>query len=301
MKIVIAGGTGFIGKKLAQFLLQEGHQIVLLTRGVYSNHENITYVRWMTHDAAPEKAITSADYVINLSGTSLSKGRWTKKQRDRIYSSRMNATRELLRLIRTLAQKPAALINASAIGIYPPSATATYSEESTEHADNFLGRVASDWEHAAKEAERLGIRTICLRFGVVLGQNGGALPLMALPVKLFGGGRLGSGTQWVSWIHMNDVVRAIRFVMDHDQIRGAVNVTAPQPVHMDELGRMIATVLHRPYWLPVPSALLKLVLGRKSAMILNGQLVLPQVLTKEGFTFDFPTLKPALENLLINK
>lgn len=299
MKIVIAGGTGFIGKKLTQFLLQEGHQIILLTRGVYSSAQNITYVRWMTNDSAPEKKVTSADYVINLSGTSLSKGRWTAKQRGRIYSSRLNATRELLRLISTWAQKPAALINASAIGIYPPSSTATYTEASSERADDFLGKVTSDWELATKEAEALGIRTICLRFGVVLGQEGGALPVIKRPIKLFGGGRLGSGKQWVSWIHITDVARAIRFVMDHDQISGAVNVTAPQPIRMDMLGRMIASVLHRPYWLPVPSVVLKLALDRKSTMILDGQRVLPQVLTKAGFTFSFPTLKPALENLLL--
>ncbi|MFT8311726.1 MAG: TIGR01777 family oxidoreductase [Sporolactobacillus sp.] len=299
MKIVIAGGTGFIGKKLTQFLLQEGHQIILLTRGVYSSAQNITYVRWMTNDSAPEKMVTSADYVINLSGTSLSKGRWTAKQRGRIYSSRLNATRELLRLISTWAQKPAALINASAIGIYPPSSTATYTEASSERADDFLGKVTSDWELAAKKAEALDIRTICLRFGVVLGQEGGALPLIKRPIKLFGGGRLGSGKQWVSWIHITDVARAIRYVMDHDQISGAVNVTAPQPIRMDMLGRMIASVLHRPYWLPVPSVVLKLALDRKSTMILDGQRVLPQVLTKAGFTFSFPTLKPALENLLL--
>src|SRR5690606_10588126 len=154
--------------------------------------------------------------------------------------------------IAEMPQQPSVLINASAIGIYPTSLDATYTEASAAEPDDFLGKTVYDWEKKAKQAEKLGLRVACMRFGVVLGRGGGALPLMTLPYKMFAGGRVGSGQQWVSWVHIRDVVRAIAFALENDDVRGPVNVTAPEPVRMDDFGKTIGAVLKRPHWLPVP-------------------------------------------------
>ncbi|MNZ88542.1 Epimerase family protein [compost metagenome] len=300
MKIVIAGGSGFIGRKLTDLLLSEGHDIVILTRRKKPSSGKVSYVQWLEEGAAPEEQIGRADACINLAGVSINEGRWSASHQKQIYDSRMTATDELLRIISALPEKPSVLINASAIGIYPASLSSVYTEESIEMADDFLGRTVRAWESRAKQAEGFSIRTVFMRFGVVLGKEGGALPLMVLPYRCFAGGRVGSGKQWVSWVHETDVVKSIAFVLKKDQLRGPVNVTAPSPVRMDEFGATIGSVLHRPHWLPVPSFVMKWLLGQKSALVLEGQQVLPKVLVEEGFEFSYPSLEPALRNLLIN-
>ncbi len=297
MKIVIAGGTGLIGRKLADFLVKKGHDVVVLTRGTERPVNNVTYVPWLLEGTRPERELRGADVFINLAGMSINYGRWTAKQQKEIYNSRMKATEELLRILEVLPEKPDVWINASAIGIYPTSVDAVYTEQSKEKADNFLGKTVADWEKRAKTAENFGVRTVFMRFGLVLDKDGGALPLMALPYKCFVGGRVGSGTQWISWVHIIDVVRAIWFAIKNIQIRGPVNVTAPNPLTMEEFGKKIASVLKRPHWLPVPDFLLKLVLGKKSMLVLEGQFVLPKVLQREGFQFLYPTADKALEDL----
>ena len=210
----------------------------------------------------------------------------------------MIATGELIRIIEALPEKPSVLINASAIGIYPASLDTVYTEDSVEIANDFLARTVHDWEMKAAGLETHGIRTSFMRFGVVLGREGGALPLMVLPYKLFVGGTMGSGKQWVSWVHVLDVARAIAFAIGNDNIRGPVNVTSPSPMKMRDFGKTIGSVLHRPHWLPVPSFAMKWVLGQKSALVLEGQHVKPQVLMNNGFDFSFPTLESALNDLL---
>lgn len=298
MKVVIAGGSGFIGQKLTDLLLAAGHSIVILTRKEKKSTKKVQYVKWLAEGAAPEKDIENADAFINLAGVSINDGRWSKSHQKQIYDSRMIATDEILRIIAGLPEKPSVLINASAIGIYPASLEKVYSENSTETADDFLGKTVRDWENKAKLVDIYSMRSVFMRFGVVLGKEGGALPLMALPYKLFVGGKVGSGVQWVSWVHVNDVVRAIVFALENDQLSGPVNVTSPSPVRMNDFGKTIGAVLHRPHWFPVPSFVMKTVLGQKSALVLEGQHVMPQMLMGEGFEFTFPTLKPALEDLL---
>lgn len=298
MKIVIAGGSGFIGKKLSKLLLDEGHYIKILTRKAKQSSGNVQYIQWLDGAASPEKEIGDTDVVINLTGVSINDGRWSEKHKKQIYHSRMEATDELLRIISLLPKKPSVFINASAIGIYPASIDAVYTEDSLDVSDDFLGKTVFDWEAKAKQVEAFGVRTVFMRFGVVLGNQGGALPLMVLPYKLFVGGTIGHGKQWVSWIHVADVVRAIHFVMNNEEIKGPVNVTAPTPVQMKDFGKEISSVLHRPHWLPVPSFAMKIVLGQKSALVLEGQHVLPQVLVDNGFSFMFPSLHTALEDLL---
>lgn len=323
MKIAIAGGTGFVGTKLTTLLQNKGHDIIILTRNknIPSNNPNTTsrnpaneknvpqtqpapiqkdatYVNWLTEDAQPEKHLHNTDIFINLAGVSINKGRWTESHQQKIYTSRMQATDELIRIIQAMPDKPTTLINASAIGIYPTSQNTTYTEASTTAPNDFLGRTVSAWEQKAKQAEKRGIRTCLMRFGVVLGTHNGALPLMALPYKLFAGGTVGSGNQWLSWVHINDVARAITFAINNEHISGPINVSAPNPLRMKEFGKTIATVLRRPHWIPAPSLAMKLALGKKSKLVLEGQHVKPTVLTDAGFKFSYPTLQPALEDLL---
>jgi uncharacterized protein (TIGR01777 family) len=301
IKIVIAGGSGFIGNKLTDILLKEGHEIIILTRQEKRSKQNINYITWLREGANPEKEIDKADAFINLAGVSINDGRWDAKHQQRIYESRMAATDELIRIIAALPEKPSVLINASAIGIYPPSLNIVYSENSLERADDFLGRTVGDWEKKAAGVKNMGIRVVYMRFGVVLGNESGALPLMVLPYKLFVGGKIGSGEQWVSWVHVTDVARAIAFAIENDKLSGPVNVTAPFPKQMKDIGQTIGSVLHRPHWVPVPALVLKIVLGKKSSLVLEGQRVVPEVLLNEGFSFLFPTLDSALNDLLRSK
>ena len=298
MKIVIAGGSGFIGQKLTNLLLKKGHEIIILTRTAHLPSGQATYVNWLTEGASPEDEIRSADAFINLAGVSINQGRWNRSHQEQIYDSRMMATKELIRIINRLEKRPSVLVNASAIGVYPASQNTVYTEESREIADDFLGRTVHDWEKQAEQVEAAGIRAVFMRFGVVLGREGGALPLMVMPYKLFAGGTVGSGEQWVSWVHVMDVIRAIHFVLEKP-LHGPVNVTAPAPVRMKEFGQTIGSVLHRPHWLPVPTLAMKWVLGKKSALVLEGQHVIPEVLKGEGFEFSYPLLQPTLEDLLV--
>jgi len=297
MKIVIAGGSGFVGQKLTENLLNEGHEIIILSRKASKIEDKVKYVEWLQEDTSPENEIVAADAFINLAGVSINEGRWTEEHRKKIYASRMEATDELLRIISALQTKPAVLVNASAIGIYPASEDNVYTEESLDYADDFLGQTVTDWEKKAASAESEGIRVVCMRFGVILGKNAGALPLMVLPYKLFAGGTVGSGNQWVSWVHVEDVAYAIAFTLSNQQVYGPVNVTSPFPKRMKYFGITIGSVLHRPHWLPVPSFAMKIVLGKKSALVLEGQHVLPEKLLSNGFKFHFPTLESALNDL----
>jgi uncharacterized protein len=298
MKIVIAGGSGFIGQTLIQLLLAEGHSVVILTRKERKSSGKLEYVRWLDEGVSPEKEIGNADAFVNLAGVSINDGRWSKSHQKQIYESRMFATDELLRIISLLSTKPSVLVNASAIGIYPSSKSAIYTEDSLETATDFLGKTVHDWENKAQQVEQHSIRAVMMRFGVVLGKEEGALPLMVMPYRLYVGGKVGTGEQWVSWVHVTDVVQAILFAMTNNHLSGPINVTAPAPLRMNDFGKSIGSVLHRPHWLPVPSFAMKMVLGQKSALVLEGQHVIPQVLQENGFEFKFPTLRSALEDLL---
>lgn len=298
MKIVIAGGSGLIGKKLVELFETAGHEIIILSRHAKPDEGNVSYVKWLADDTFPEIKINHADVFINLAGISINDGRWNAQHQKGIYDSRMTATDELLRIIEALPVKPTVLINASAVGIYPASKKKTYTEESTEVATDFLAKTVYDWEQKAIIAEEYGVRAVCMRFGVVFSKDGGALPSMVLPYKLFAGGTVGSGEQWLSWVHIDDVARAILFAIENDNMRGPVNVTSPFPKRMKFVGQSIGSVLRRPHWFPVPAFVMKLVLGKKSALVLKGQHVLPQILLDNGFTFSFPSLELALEDLL---
>lgn len=294
MKVAITGGSGFLGKELTKVLKNEGHEVYILSR----SHQNDSHtIQWLSDDSKPEEYLNGIDAWVNLAGVSINEGRWNKQQKQNIYNSRMKATDEMIRIIDAVEDKPSVLINASAIGIYPPSETATYTDSSKEKGTDFLAKTVNDWEEKATKTERFGTRVAAGRFGIILGKNDGALPLMALPYKMFVGGKVGSGKQWLSWIHVEDVARAILFAIENKDLTGPFNVTSPCPQTMNEFGKTLGNVLNRPHWIPVPSIALKLGLGDKSQLVLEGQRVLPEKLLNQGFTFRFPELKKALQHV----
>jgi uncharacterized protein len=299
MKIAIAGGTGFVGKALTSYLEKQGHDVYILTRKARpSTNDRIHYIEWLTPESQLEKYVSSLDAFINLAGESINSGRWTEKRKKRIMNSRLSATKAVLEFITKLEHKPEVFINASAIGIYGTSWNEIFTESSTKIGNDFLARTVIAWEEEAKKAEQLGVRTVLARFGIILGKEEGALSRIVLPYKLFIGGTVGSGDQWLSWIHLKDVVRSIEFILNNKNISGAVNITAPHPTRMKEFGQTIAKVLHRPHWLPVPDFGLRLLLGEMSMLVLEGQQVLPEKLQKFGFNFSFPYLEEALYDIL---
>ncbi|MFT4413996.1 TIGR01777 family oxidoreductase [Fredinandcohnia humi] len=299
MKIAIAGGTGFIGKALTSYLLKKKHMIYILTRDISNkeDQQNLKFIEWLSPKTTPEEHLEGIDAFINLSGESLNSGRWTKQRKKRIVSSRVDTTKEVVRILSSLKSKPKVLLNTSAIGIYGTSLGESFSESSSTVGSDFLATTVSVWEQEALKATKFGIRTCLLRLGVVLGQGGGALNRMIMPYQFFIGGTIGSGKQWLSWIHIDDVIKSIEFLLYTEAISGPINLTAPNPVQMKEFGRTISEVLKRPHWLPVPSFALKLLLGQMSILVLEGQRVLPKKLQDHGYSFSYVTAKDALGNI----
>ena len=297
MKIAISGGTGFIGKYLSTFFIQKGYTVYILTRKnkIETSNPNLQYVQW-TPDL-PTFPLSSIDIVINLAGESIN-SRWTKKQKEAILNSRIQATRGLIKQLQTLSTKPHTFINASAIGYYGTSETESFTEQQETPGNDFLAETVFLWEQEACKARSLEIRTIYARFGVILGADGGALPKMLLPYQFYIGGTIGSGNQWLSWIHIDDVVRMIDFIIHKEEIDGPLNITAPLPIKMKEFGETIATIMGKPHWLPVPSFMLHALLGEMSILVLEGQHVLPIKAIEHGYQYTFPTVNHALQNIL---
>ena len=299
MKIAVTGGTGLIGKPLVKALTNAGHEVLVLTRTARPRHHGVTYVEWMTPTSKPETELQGIDAIIHLAGASINDGRWTHAQKQAILQSRIEGTKEIVRIVAALDEKPQLVISGSAIGIYGEDRTITYSETTPlPNVTNFLGNVCVLWEKEAEPLAEMGVRLAFMRTGVVLSNEGGAFPLMKLPYTFGVGGRIGSGTQWVPWIHVEDLVRLFVYVLDTSTIEGPVNGTAPHPVTMDEFGKTIATVMHRPHWAPAPEPLMKLALGEKSVIVLEGAKVVPTKALEHGFTFRYETLTPALKDLL---
>ena len=296
MKIAITGGTGFVGSELTDLLLKKGHEVYILSRSKQGKDNGIMFVQWLSENAHPEKQLEGVEAFVNLAGESINNGRWTEVQKQKIYDSRMHTTNELLRIFNALTVKPKVLVNASAIGIYPASTSTRYTEKSKEVGTDFLARTVRDWELKAKSAEELQIRVAYGRFGIILGKSEGALPLMALPYKLFVGGPIGTGDNWMSWVHVKDVASALLFAIEQS-ISGPFNITAPHAKKMKDFGQILAKVLKRPHFFPVPSFALKIALGEKSQLVIEGQHVIPQVLLDEGYTFNFPNLESALRDI----
>jgi len=292
VNIAIHGGTGLIGQALARYFSEQGHDVYIFTRSPKPSAGNIHYLSF--NDSQKPTAV---DVAVNLAGEPLNRKRWTAKQKAVIVGSRLQATEAMVKYIQSLSKRPALFVNASAIGVYGISDSATFTEQTTDYGADFLAKTVQDWEAAARPIEQLGIRTVYTRFGVVFARHGGALPMMVMPYRLFIGGRVGSGRQWLSWIHLEDVTRAIAYIIEHDELSGPVNFTAPHPVQMDEFGRTVSRLLGRPHWLPVPVSALRLLLGEMSMLVTEGQRVIPKKLLQAGFRFAFPTLEDCLTDL----
>lgn len=297
MKLVITGAAGFIGTALCQTLLQQGHTLTLLTRGA-PREPSTAVKRW--HHWTPgtsrdwDQELDGADGVINLAGEPIADKKWTATQRRRLEKSRVDATRVLVQGCAHAKQKPRFLINASAVGYYGPHGDEIITEDTPAGSD-FLSQLCCNWEEEAKQAEGLGIRVVRLRTGVVLGPGGGALEKMVPPFKWFSGGPLGSGKQWMSWIHLEDEVQMILYLIENQQASGPINATAPNPEINRNFSRALGKVLHRPSWMPVPGFMLRLGLGDMADMLLTGQRVVPAAAQKLGFEFRFPNLPEALQ------
>ncbi|MBD7965364.1 TIGR01777 family oxidoreductase [Fictibacillus norfolkensis] len=294
-RILVTGGTGFVGGFLTKHLTALGNEVFILTRkDKQSDEKGVTYVQWM---GSTEPDLPPIDAVVNLAGESIN-GRWTDEKKQSILNSRLKVTEELFKLVKKMPKKPSVWVNASAIGYYGTSETEVFTERSSKHGADFLAEVVRAWETKASEAESLGIRTVFTRFGLVLGKDGGVLPQLSLPYRFFAGGTVGSGDQWVSWVHVEDVAKLITEAIEDDQYSGPVNVTSPHPVRMKEFGQVTGEVMHRPHWLPAPSIAFKIMFGEMSMLILKGQRVLPEKAQNIGYTFSYPQLKGALHDLL---
>lgn len=297
MKYIICGGTGFIGSKLKEYWLAAGHEVLIVGRKkpeVNTPHPNVTYHTWDDLAADPSPAENSYA-LVNLAGSPLSQ-RWTSKGKQSIMRSRLETVALTANLLSALQHKPSVIIQASAVAIYGTSLTETFDETSSAHVMDFPSEVVQAWEAAADTSFHCP-RLVKLRIGVVLGNESGALPQMRLPYLLGVGGKIGSGKQWLSWIHLHDIVRLINFCIETPAINGPVNATAPNPITNDQFGRTLGQVYRRPHWFPLPSFALKAALGELSEILLKGQRVLPSKALAHGFSFDFAALEPALRDL----
>lgn len=296
MKIAICGGTGFVGSALVDYWLQAGHQVQIITRKLPDLHdpgERLTYISWEQLEERPH-LLEGMDALVNLAGETLNQ-RWTTKAKLEIVESRVTTVSKVARLLAKLEHKPEVVVQASAMAIYGTSPSETFDESSPQKSMNFPSRVAEQWEIAADAIQ--DVRLVKIRVSLVLGHKRGAFPLMKLPYMLGVGGKIGSGKQWTTWIHIMDIVRLIDFTIHNKEISGPVNASAPNPVTNDEFGRTVGKVYHRPHWFPVPGFLIKAVVGELSVVLLQGQRVIPQKALDHGFQFTFPTLTDALEDL----
>ncbi|MBM3777918.1 MAG: TIGR01777 family protein [Acidimicrobiia bacterium] len=295
MRIVIAGGTGFLGSTLDQELTRRGHTITVLTRRAPAAGQ----VQWTPNGTVGEwaKAIDGADAVVNLAGEPLDAGRWTAERKATIDLSRTHATRSLATAILQVSRRPAVFLSASAIGYYGPHDDQVLTEDAPAGTD-FLATVCNQWEWEAQVVKQ-PTRVVLLRTGLVLDRAQGALPVMLPPFKLFAGGRMGSGTQYWSWIHIRDWLGIAIWALESEKAAGPVNLTAPHPVTNAEFARTLGRALHRPALFPAPAPILRLVLGEMAdALLLGGQRVVPQQAQWGGYAFQYPRLEPALESLL---
>lgn len=301
MRVIITGATGFIGRALAEELDQGEYEIVALSRNLTnrSTPSNISYIEW---DAKNPNGWTNnvdgAYAIVNLTGENISAGRWTWKRKEEILQSRLNAGKAIVEAVKRVNRKPKVIVQASAIGYYGSRKDEAL-DESSSPGSGYLPEVAQKWELSTKEVESLGVRHVIIRSGIVLGKDGGALPRLVQPFRFFVGGPLGNGKQWFSWIHLEDEIKAIRFLMENENLNGAFNLTTPVPLVMKDFCKILGQVMHRPCWFKVPGFMLRLAVGEMAeALLLTGQRVLPKRLLEAGYRFLYPEAEPALQQIL---
>jgi uncharacterized protein (TIGR01777 family) len=303
MKILITGGTGMIGQALVRDLLARGHQVWVLTRATDAAGlvPGAAAAAWDGKTAEGwGNLVGQVDAIVHLAGANIGARPWTNERKRLIRSSRVAAGQAIVDAVRQSSQRPGVVIQIAGVGYYGVHGDEILDEQSPAGSD-FLASVGADWENSTRAVTELGVRHVIMRTGVVLSPKGGVLAPFVLQNQLFTGGPLGSGRQWVSWIHINDLVRVINFLLEHPDASGVFNVTSPEPLTNKDFGRTVSQVMHRPFWAPVPAFILKLVLGEMSTLVLDGQRVLPKRLTEMGFQFEFDTLRKAVSDLLGKK
>ena len=302
MRVLLTGGSGFIGRHLSEILRNRGDDVTVLTRNAARTGAGMPASRVAVWDPlagpAPVDLISSADAVVNLLGESIASGRWTAGRKKRIRESRILGTRNLVEGISRSPRRPKVLVSGSAIGFYGPRGDEEIDETSAAGGD-FLADLSREWEAEARRAESLGVRVVLLRTGIVLGENGGALRSMLTPFKLGLGGPVGAGSQWMSWIHLDDLCGLIVHAIQEPSVSGPLNGTAPFPVRNREFAKTLGAVLNRPAFLPTPVFALRILLGEMAGpLLLTGQKVLPTVAQRTGYRFRHPALEDALRNIL---
>lgn len=301
MRIAISGATGFIGLRLCDALASRGDEVIALTRDPERAKPllptGVQALAWNPHTGnASESALNGIEAVVNLAGATIA-GRWTEKRKKAIYESRVLGTRNLVVSLEPLKVRPRVFVNGSAIGYYGNRGDELLDEDSTPGSD-FLAQVCVAWEAEAAHAETLGLRVVLVRTGLVFGAGGGALQPMLIPYRFGLGGPIGSGRQWMSWVHIDDEVGLILHAIDHADVAGPLNASTPEPVTGRQFARTLGEVLGRPALLPVPAFVLHLVLGQSAEMVLGGQRVYPTKALATGYQFRYPSLRPALVEVL---
>lgn len=302
MKVAITGGTGFVGTSLVKKLQQGGDKIIVFTRNQKRGEKIFPSSAFPNVEIVPYNSSTyqgegldNCEAVVNLAGESISE-RWTPEYKQAILSSRQSVTKNIVEAISKANPRPSVLISASAIGYYGTSETATF-DESSPSGNDFLAKVCQIWEAEAEKVKEYGVRLVILRLGIVLG-NGGALGKMINPFKMFAGGPIGSGNQWFSWIHIDDLVNLMIEAIKNPEFQGVYNATSPNPVRMNQLCQSLGETMGRPSWLPVPAIALELLLGEGAQVVLEGQQVLPKQTQNTVFKYQYPEIKPALQEII---
>ena len=300
MRVLIIGGSGLIGRALAANLAPDSEVVILSRRPerITGLPAGVRAERWDGRSIKGWRSLADgANAIVNLAGENISSGRWTKERKRAIMQSRLNAGQAVVQAVEAVALKPRVVIQSSGIGYYGPCGDEDITEESPSGRD-FLAQIAVDWEDSTTPVEAMGVRRAVIRTGVVLSNEGGALPRMLLPFRFFVGGRLGSGKQWFPWIHIADEVGAIRFLIENEAASGPFNLSAPAPLTNAEFSRLLGQQLRRPAFVPTPAFALRLLFGEMATALLDGQRAVPRRLLQLGFAFQFPDAGPALTNLL---
>lgn len=305
MRILVSGSTGFLGTVLVETLEREGHSVARLVRPGTSSVNSARAAGGKTQTVAWDPvaghfdaaAAEGADALVHLAGASIAGGRWNAKRKELLGSSRIAATRHLMGALAKLQRPPRAIVGASAIGYYGNRGDETLAETSAAGSD-FLAGLSQEWEAEEARGTQFGARVVHLRFGIILGAHGGALPQMALPFKFGAGGRLGDGRQWMSWLTLQETVRIVQFALANSALSGPVNTVTPNPVRNSEFTKVLAKALHRPAIFPAPAFMLRLALGEMAdALLLSSQKVMPAKLVEAGYSFAQPNLADALAEI----
>lgn len=300
MRVIITGGTGMIGQALGADLVADGYEVIALSRNPATAEvpQGVRAERWDARTAEGWSSLAEgAVAIVNLAGAGIADKRWTEARKQVILESRQFAGEAVVAAVEAAGDKPGVVVQASAVDYYGPRGSETITEDNAP-GNSFLSQVCIPWEASTKAVETMGVRRTVARLGIVLSDEGGALPRMALPFRFFAGGPVGSGHQWFSWVHLTDTVRALRYLIENPDTSGAYNVTAPNPLPNAKFSRALGRAMNRPSWLPVPGFALRLLFGEMADMLLTGQRVIPQRLQLAGFRFRFEEAEPALRDLL---